>query len=160
MSVEVGKYTGCKQIDSCSVRVVCKRVHHTPKTTFFDIFGGRCTCLRYGLGSTTMGAWLNRRDVQIMSFAQNYPVGLRRPRCAKNAPQARFLYASRPGVFESLLLRRICLLETQNKKSSHSWELSQPKWRRRRDSNPRDLIQAKRFSRPPHSTTLPPLRVG
>ena len=33
-------------------------------------------------------------------------------------------------------------------------------WRRRRDSNPRDLIQAKRFSRPPHSTTLPPLRVG
>ncbi len=37
-----------------------------------------------------------------------YPVGLRRPRCAKNAPRARFLYAPRPGGFESLL-RRICL---------------------------------------------------
>ena len=31
-------------------------------------------------------------------------------------------------------------------------------WRRRRDSNPRDPKRAKRFSRPPHSTTLPPLR--
>lgn len=45
MSVEVRKYTECWQIDSCSVRVICKRVHHTPKTTFFDIFGGWCTCL-------------------------------------------------------------------------------------------------------------------
>ena len=36
-----------------------------------------------------------------------YPVGLRRPRCAKNAPRARFLYAPRPGGFESLLLRII-----------------------------------------------------
>ena len=32
-------------------------------------------------------------------------------------------------------------------------------WRRRGDSNPRDP-KAKRFSRPPHSTTLPPLRKG
>ncbi len=30
-------------------------------------------------------------------------------------------------------------------------------WRRGRDSNPRDR-EAQRFSRPPHSTTLPPLR--
>ena len=30
-------------------------------------------------------------------------------------------------------------------------------WRRRRDSNPR-TPKGKRFSRPPHSTTLPPLR--
>lgn len=52
------------------------------------------------------------------------------------------------------------LVRDSKQKSSHSRELSQPKWRRRRDSNPRDLIQAKRFSRPPHSTTLPPLRVG
>ena len=113
-----------------------------------------------GLMLNAMGAWLNRRDVQILSFAQNLSGRLTPTALRKNAPQARFLYASRPGGFESLLLRRICLLETQNKKSSHSWELSQPKWRRRRDSNPRDLIQAKRFSRPPHSTTLPPLRVG
>ena len=52
------------------------------------------------------------------------------------------------------------LVRDSKQKSSLSWELSQSKWRRRRDSNPRDLIQAKRFSRPPHSTTLPPLRVG
>ena len=52
------------------------------------------------------------------------------------------------------------LVRDSKQKSPHSRELSQPKWRRRRDSNPRDLIQAKRFSRPPHSTTLPPLRVG
>jgi hypothetical protein len=31
-------------------------------------------------------------------------------------------------------------------------------WRRGGDSNPRDGVTAKRFSRPPHSTTLPPLR--
>ncbi len=32
-------------------------------------------------------------------------------------------------------------------------------WRRGRDSNPRKL-SLQRFSRPPHSTTLPPLRCG
>ncbi len=32
-------------------------------------------------------------------------------------------------------------------------------WRRERDSNPRNL-SAQRFSRPPHSTTLPSLREG
>ena len=65
---------------------------------------------RSGLMLNAMGAWLNRRDVQILSFAQNlFDRLLRRSRCAKNAP--------RPSGFESLLLRRICLLGTQNKKA-------------------------------------------
>ena len=33
-------------------------------------------------------------------------------------------------------------------------------WRRRRDSNPRYPKRVKQFSRLPHSTTLPPLRMG
>lgn len=50
-----------------------------------------------------------------------YPVGLRRPRCAKNAPRARFLYAPRPGGFESLLLR---VIEMRPKiKKPHCWGL-------------------------------------
>ena len=35
--------------------------------------------------------------------------------------------------------------------------LKDSKWRRDRDSNPGNLA-VQRFSRPPHSTTLPPLR--
>ena len=35
--------------------------------------------------------------------------------------------------------------------------LNASKWRRDRDSNPGNLA-VQRFSRPPHSTTLPPLR--
>ena len=35
--------------------------------------------------------------------------------------------------------------------------LKASKWRRDRDSNPGNLA-VQRFSRPPHSTTLPPLR--
>ena len=35
--------------------------------------------------------------------------------------------------------------------------LNAGKWRRDRDSNPGNLA-VQRFSRPPHSTTLPPLR--
>ena len=35
--------------------------------------------------------------------------------------------------------------------------LSKAMWRRDRDSNPGNLA-VQRFSRPPHSTTLPPLR--
>ena len=70
-----------------------------------------------GLMLNAMGAWLNRRDVQILTELKIYSVGLRRPRCAKNAPLVRFLYALRPGGFEPLLLRRICLLGTQNKKA-------------------------------------------
>ena len=54
-----------------------------------------------------------------------------------------------PASAQGAITKKLPSLEAQNSN-----------WRRRRDSNPRDLIQAKRFSRPPHSTTLPPLRVG
>ena len=88
----------------------------------------------------------------------------RQDRCGAGAPcvlccrRSRVCPAPHPDGFEPLLLllrkaspitKKLPLLEALNSN-----------WRRRRDSNPRDLIQAKRFSRPPHSTTLPPLRVG
>ena len=68
------------------------------------------------------------------------------PRCAHPATLARCDLAVRIP-----LLARWC---------STVGTLSQPVilfWRRGRDSNPRDL-SARRFSRPLHSTTLPPLR--
>ena len=47
-------------------------------------------------------------DVQIFELRSKiYPVGgKRRPRSAKNAPPARFLYAPRPVGFESPSLRQ------------------------------------------------------
>ena len=75
-------------------------------------YGHRFHVRGSGLMLNAMGAWSNRRDVQILSSAQNLS-----GRLAPTAPRARFLYAPRPGGFESLLLRRICLLGTQNKKA-------------------------------------------
>ena len=78
--------------------------------------------------------------------------------CVLRCKRSRVCPAPHPYGFEPLLL----LLHGAGPitKKLPSLEARNSNWRRRRDSNPRDLIQAKRFSRPPHSTTLPPLRVG
>lgn len=48
---------------------------------------------------------------------------------------------------------------TSLQKTSHMGSPALIRWRRRRDSNPRTGSTRKRFSRPPHSTTLPLLRI-
>ena len=88
---------------------------------------------------------------ELRNFARTYAADV--SRAYEHAVDQAYLQVTN-GLYTYLLVR------DSKQKSSLSWELSQSKWRRRRDSNPRDLIQAKRFSRPPHSTTLPPLRVG
>ena len=59
-------------------------------------YGHRFHVRGSGLMLNAMGAWSNRRDVQILSSAQNLSGRLSRPRCAKNAPRARFLLRSAP----------------------------------------------------------------
>ena len=78
--------------------------------------------------------------------------------CVLRCKRSRVCPAPHPTGFEPLLL--LPQKAGQITKKLPSLEARKSNWRRRRDSNPRDLIQAKRFSRPPHSTTLPPLRVG
>lgn len=65
---------------------------------------------------------------------------------------------------DNALLERKVNTESQTKfdfrvlKLVKSLNLVNIKWRRRRDSNSRWAINPRRFSRPLHSTTLPPLR--
>ena len=64
-----------------------KHVHQPPKMPKNVGLEGDVHVWDVGLGLNVMGAWLNRRDVQILSFAQNLsgrltPTALRQKRAA------------------------------------------------------------------------------
>ena len=97
---------------------------------------------------------------------RSLPFSKRRKRCGRNCAKTRFPVVGDASMsaLRSLRTRGFfapfpCPSELgpvrERKSPATSW-LGFP-WRRGRDSNPRYLA-VKRFSRPPRSTTLPPLR--
>lgn len=146
MSVEVGKYTGYEQIDSCSVRVICKRVHHTPKTTFFDIFGGWCTCL---VGTCGREGSDNKKAPIPGSFLnQNGGGGGIRTLVT--------LY--RPNGFRDRRIQPLCHPSAWGKNKAGTKACFGINWRRVRDLNPGDAFDAYTISNRAPSATRTTLR--
>ena len=145
MSVEVGKYTGCEQIDSCSVRVIRKHVHHTPKTTFFDIFGGWCTCL---VGTCGRGGSDNKKAPLLGLIPSNGGGGGIRTLVT--------LY--RPNGFRDRRIQPLCHPSAWGKNKAGSKACFGINWRRVRDLNPGDAFDAYTISNRAPSATRTTLR--
>ena len=146
MSVEVGKYTGCKQIDSCSVRVVCKRVHHTPKTTFFDIFGGWCTHV-----------WLGRAAERESDNKKAPLLGLI-PSNGGGGGIRTLVTLYRPNGFRDRRIQPLCHPSAWGKNKAGSKACFGINWRRVRDLNPGDAFDAYTISNRAPSATRTTLR--
>ena len=100
------------------------------------------------MGSPALIRWRRRRD---SPGAPRPHLAARRAALAGCAgKRVRVSSAPPPPGFESC---------KGHKKTSHMGSPALIRWRRRRDSNPRTGSTRKRFSRPPHSTTLPLLRI-
>ena len=146
MSVEVGKYTGCEQIDSCSVRVMCERAHHTPKMSKNVGFGGWCTCL----GKRGVETYFDNKKAPIHGSFLNQNGG--------GGGIRTLVTLYRPNGFRDRRIQPLCHPSAWGKNKAGSKACFGINWRRVRDLNPGDAFDAYTISNRAPSATRTTLR--